>query len=80
MSTVRTSKSATIPPVDIRKAIIGELEHQGRSKYWLAKLMEERGVCTEQYVYRYLRGGADTSGTIIGEMLDALGLKLSHKS
>jgi hypothetical protein len=65
-----------IEPMDIRKAIVKRLDEMGESSYWLAKLMVKKKVCSEQHVYRYLRGDQDVSGKILGWMLDALGLQL----
>lgn len=60
--------------IDFRKIILGELERQGRSKYWLA----ENPGCgvAKNVVYVYLRGETDGSAHTVAAMLTALDMKV----
>lgn len=58
--------------MDIRAIIIAELEKQGRSRFWLAKMAD----VDSSTVYRFLAGTGDTSTENASAMLAALGLRI----
>ncbi len=64
------------PGDEFRSVIVGAMERQQRSRYWLAKAVaaDERVSVSEDAVYRYLRGESDTTGAVIAACMRALGL------
>jgi hypothetical protein len=60
-----------------RKAINDRLEELGKSKYWLAQQLEEKGVMKPQMLYTYLRGKATTTEKFEA-ICGVLGLKIAH--
>jgi hypothetical protein len=65
------------PGDEFRRVIVGAMERQQRSRYWLAKAVaaDERADVSEDAVYRYLRGESDTTGAVIAACIRALGLR-----
>lgn len=57
--------------MDIRTLILTRVKEAGKSLYWLARAQH---VVHWKSAYEYLCGRRDTTGRVLGELMDILGL------
>ena len=57
--------------IDLRMEILTRLRHIGKSVYWLSK---EQTVVYEGTVRQYLHGYRQTTGDVIGSLMEIVGL------